>query len=142
MNMAQKIAHGSSAKHMLSKFDRGTDLGLGKTETRKFRVRQELWKAVEEKISGTSEGSTVEMKKKALSYIVLSVTNNILRRIAAVESASKAWRELEVLYSEDLLASRHRLNKKEVQEKVVFMLCVSWPWALQEFRYCARHGIL
>ena len=55
MNMAQKIAHGSSAKHMLSKFDRGTDLGLRKTE---MRVRQELWKAVEEKVSGTSEGST------------------------------------------------------------------------------------
>ena len=36
--MAQKIAHGSSAKHMLSKFDKGTDLGLGKTEMRKFRV--------------------------------------------------------------------------------------------------------
>src|SRR3954464_12656092 len=89
-----------------------------------MRVRQELWKAVEEKISGTSEGSTVEMKEKALSYIVLSVTNNILRRIAVVESASDAWRELEVLYSEDLLASRHRLKKKEVQEKAVFILYV------------------
>src|SRR5438270_5608321 len=114
MNMAQTIAHSSSEKHMLSKFDRGTDLGLVKTE---MRVRQELWKAVEEKISGTSEGSTVELKKKALSYFVLSVTNNILRRIAAVESASEAWWELEVLYLEDLLVSRHRLKKKEVQEK-------------------------
>src|SRR3954464_12098971 len=100
-----------------------------------MRVRQELWKAVEEKISVTSEGSTVELKEKALSYIVLSVTNNILRRIAAVESASEAWRELEVLYSEDVLANRHRLKKKEVQGKAVFMLCVSWPWALQESRY-------
>ena len=26
--MAQKIVHGSSAKHVLSKFDRGADLGL------------------------------------------------------------------------------------------------------------------
>src|SRR3954467_15498697 len=130
MNMSQKIAHGSSAKHLLSKFDRGTDLGLRKTE---MRVRQKLWKAVEEKISGTSEGSTVELKKKALSYFFLSVTNNILRRIAAVESASEAWRELEVLYSEDLLASRHRLKKMEVQGKAVFILCVSWPWVLRSF---------
>src|SRR4051812_47359767 len=110
--MVQKIVHGSSAKHMLPKFDGQTDFGLWKTEIRKFRVRQELWEAIEEKISGTSDGSTVEMKEKALSYIVLSVTNNILRRIAAVESASEAWRELEVLYSKDLLASRHRLKKK------------------------------
>src|SRR3954462_4462121 len=109
---------------------------------RKFLVRQELWEAIEEKISRTSEGSAVEIKEKALSYIVLSVTNNILRRIAAVESASEAWRELEVLYSEDLLASRHCLKKKEVQRKVVFMLCMSWLWALHEFRYRARHGIL
>ena len=128
--MLQKFAHGSSAKHVLSKFDRGTDLGLRKTE---MRVRQELWKAVEEKISGTSEGSTVELKKKALSYFVLSVTNNILRRIAAVESASDAWRELEALYLEDMFANRYHLKKKEVQKKAVFMLCVSWPWALQEF---------
>src|SRR5204863_2866053 len=97
---------------------------------------------LEEKISVTSERSMVKLKKKALSYIVLSVTNNILRRIAAVESASKAWRELKVLYSEDLLASQHRLKKREVREKAVFMLCVSWPWALPEFRYRARHGML
>src|SRR5436189_5352775 len=126
MNMEQTIAHGPSTKHLLSKFVRGTDLGLGKTEMHKFRVRQELWKAVEEKISGASEGSTVEMKEKAMSYIVLSVSNNILRRIAAVESTSEAWRELEVLYSKDLFASLHRLKKKEVQGEVVFMLCVSW----------------
>ena len=41
MNMAQKITHGSSAKHMLSEFDRRTHLGLGTTEMCKFRVRQE-----------------------------------------------------------------------------------------------------
>src|SRR5436853_6772430 len=59
----------------------------------------------------------VEIKERALSYFVLSVTSNILCRIAAVESAPEAWRELDVLYSEDLLANRHRLKKGRSREK-------------------------
>ena len=46
-------------------------------------VLQDLWKAVEEKDSGSSEGSMVDPKEKALSAIFVSVMDNVLREIAA-----------------------------------------------------------
>src|SRR4051812_26707844 len=79
---------------------------------RSFLMLQGLWKAVEEKFSGVSEESKVELKKRALNAIFMSVTDSVLREIATEKTASDAWKKLEELYSEKSLTNRLYLKKR------------------------------
>src|SRR4051812_15077106 len=73
---------------------------------------QGLWKAVEEKFSGVSEESKVELQERALSAIFMSVTDNVLREIVTEKKASDAWKKLEELYSRKSLTNRLYLKKR------------------------------
>ena len=75
-------------------------------------VLQDLWKAVEEKDSGSSEGSMVDLKEKALSAIFMSVMDNVLREIAGEKTPRAAWKKLEELYSGNSLKNRLYLKKR------------------------------
>lgn len=56
--------------------------------TRLPLVFQELWKAIEEKFSDDSKKSDqADLKERALSTIFVSVTDNVLRKIAGEKSA-------------------------------------------------------
>src|SRR3954465_981800 len=102
----------SSAKYEVPKFDGGTSFSLWKIRMKSSLVLQGLWKAVEEKFSGVSEESKVELKEKALSAIFMSVTDSVLREIADQESASGAWKKLEELYAGKSLTNRLYLKKR------------------------------
>src|SRR3954466_11709883 len=73
---------------------------------------QGLWKAVEEKFSGVTEESKVELQERALSAIFMSVTDNVLREITTEKTASDAWKKLEELYSEKSLTNRFYLKNR------------------------------
>src|SRR3954471_4876543 len=102
----------ASAKYEVPKFDGGTSFSLWKSRMKSSLVLQGLWKAVEEKFSGVSEESKVELKEKALSAIFMSVTDSVLREIADQESASGAWKKLEELYAGKFLTNRLYLKKR------------------------------
>src|SRR3954466_6654801 len=102
----------SSAKYEVPKFDGGTSFSLWKIKMRSSLMLQGLWKAVEEKFSGVSEESKVELQERVLSAIFMSVTNNVLREIATEKTASDAWKKLEELYSGKSLTNRLYLKKR------------------------------
>ena len=102
----------SSAKYEVPKFDGGTSFSLWKIRMRSSLMLQGLWKAVEEKFSGVSEESKVELQERALSAIFMSVTDSVLREIATEKTASDAWKKLEELYSGKLLTNRLYLKKR------------------------------
>ena len=76
--MTSNMVTHSSAKYEVPKFDGGTSFSLWKIRMRSSLMLQGLWKAVEEKFSGVSEESKVELQEKALSAIFMSVTDNVL----------------------------------------------------------------
>src|SRR5436189_3712177 len=102
----------SSAKYEVPKFDGETSFSLWKIRMRSSLMLQGLWKAVEEKFSGVSEESKVELQERALSAIFMSETDNILREIATEKMTSDAWKKLEELYSEKSLTNRLYLKKR------------------------------
>src|SRR3954464_8477402 len=110
--MTSNVVPTSSAKYEVSKFDGGTSFSLWKIRMRPSLMLQGLWKAVEEKFFGVSEESNVELQKRALSAIFMSVTDNVLREIATEKTASDAWKKLEELYSEKSLMHRLYLKKR------------------------------
>src|SRR5436190_9476510 len=73
---------------------------------------QGLWKAVEEKFSGVSEESKVELQERALSAIFMNVADSVLRDIATEKMASDTWKKLEELYSGKSLTNRLYLKKR------------------------------
>src|SRR5436190_11611011 len=101
-----------SAKYEVPKFDGGTSFSLWKIRMRSSLMLQGLWKAVEEKFSGVSEESKVELQERALSAIFMSVTDSVLREIATEKTASDAWKKLEELYSGKSLTNRLYLKKR------------------------------
>ena len=102
----------SSAKYEVPKFDGGTSFSLWKIRMWSSLMLQGLWKAVEEKFSGVSEESKVELQERAMSAIFMSVTDNVLREIATKKTTSDAWKKLEELYSGITLTNRLCLKKR------------------------------
>lgn len=88
--MASNVVHNSSAKYELARFDGEIDFSHWKTKMHMFLVLQGLWKIVEEKVCGNLDGSMVELKEKAPSFIFLSAKDNVLCEIATVTSAVEA----------------------------------------------------
>src|SRR5881628_2196937 len=110
--MTSNVVPTSSAKSEVPKFDGGTSFSRWKIRMRSSLMLQGLWKAVEEKFSGVSEESKVELEEKAMSAIFMSVTDNVLREIATEKKAYDAWKKLEELYSEKSLTNRLYLKKQ------------------------------
>src|SRR4051812_18399923 len=102
----------SSAKYEVLKFDGGTSFSLWKIRMRSSLMLKGLWKAVEEKFSGVSEESKVELQERAISAIFMRVTDNILREIATEKTASDAWKKLEKVYSGKSLTNQLYLKKQ------------------------------
>src|SRR3954464_8089212 len=109
--MASNVVTTTSVKYEISKFDGGTSFSLWKIRMWSSLMLQGLWKAVEEKFSGVSEESKVELQERALSAIFMSVTDSVLREIATEKTASDAWKKLEELYSGKSLTNRLYLKK-------------------------------
>src|SRR3954469_2466121 len=98
--MASNTMSVSSAKYEVPKFDGGTSFSLWKIRMKSALTLQGLWKSVVEKFKEDSdESKKADLKKKALSAIFMSVTDNVLREIVDVETASGAWKKLEVFYA-------------------------------------------
>src|SRR3954464_11368838 len=110
--MASNVVTTTSVKYEISKFDGGTSFSLWKIRMWSSLMLQGLWKAVEEKFSGVSEESKVELQERALSAIFMNVTDSVLREIATEKTASDAWKKLEELYSGKSLTNRLYLKKR------------------------------
>src|SRR3954463_12760581 len=110
--MTSNVVPTSSAKYEVPEFDGGTSFSLWKIRMRSSLMLRGLWKAVEEKFSGVSKESKVELQERALSAIFMSVTDSVLRKIATEKMASDAWKKLEELYSGKSLTNRLYLKKR------------------------------
>src|SRR5438270_13349774 len=110
--MASNTMSVASAKYEVPKFDGGTSFSLWKIRMKSALTLQGLWKAVVEKFDEDSdESKKVVLKKRALSAIFMSVTDNVLREIANEKTASGAWKKLEGLYAGKNLTNWLDLNK-------------------------------
>ncbi len=102
----------SSKKYEMEKFDSGSSFSLWKIKIKSSLILQGLWKVIEDNFSGgMKKAKKVDMKERALSAIFMSVTDNVLRKIAGESSTSAAWKKLEELYSAKSLTNRLYMKK-------------------------------
>src|SRR4051812_38434011 len=101
------------AKYEVPKFDGGTTFSLWKIRMKAALTLQGLWKAVVEKFDEDSdESKKADLKERAISAIFISMTDNVLRKIANEETASGAWKKLEGLYAGKNLTNQLYLKKR------------------------------
>src|SRR3954463_870272 len=95
-----------------------------------------LWKAVAENFDGALEESKADLKKKSLSTIFMSMTDNVLHEITDEKTAVGAWKRLEGLYAGKNLTNRLYLKKR------LYTLIMEEGSAVKEHLYAFNSNIM
>ncbi|KAF7829260.1 putative rhamnogalacturonate lyase B isoform X3 [Senna tora] len=104
-----------AAKFEIEKFNGNNDFSLWHVKMRALLVQQGLLKALEGKEALPTELSNQEkddLLERALSTILLSLADDVLREVADEKSAAGLWLKLETLYMTKSLTNRLYLKQR------------------------------
>ncbi|KAF7817786.1 Retrovirus-related Pol polyprotein from transposon TNT 1-94 [Senna tora] len=104
-----------AAKFEIEKFNGNNDFSLWRVKMRALLVQQGLLKALEGKEALPTELSNQEkddLLERALSTILLSLADDVLREVADEKSAAGLWLKLETLYMTKSLTNRLYLKQR------------------------------
>ncbi|KAF7841267.1 Retrovirus-related Pol polyprotein from transposon TNT 1-94 [Senna tora] len=104
-----------AAKFEIEKFNGNNDFSLWRVKMRALLVQQGLLKALEGKEALPTELSNQEkddLLERALSTILLSLADDVLREVVDEKSAAGLWLKLETLYMTKSLTNRLYLKQR------------------------------
>ncbi|KAF7834702.1 Retrovirus-related Pol polyprotein from transposon TNT 1-94 [Senna tora] len=104
-----------AAKFEIEKFNDNNDFSLWRVKMRALLVQQGLLKALEGKEALPTELSNQEkddLLERALSTILLSLADDVLREVADEKSAAGLWLKLETLYMTKSFTNRLYLKQR------------------------------
>lgn len=109
----------SPPSYNLPLFDGKMDFSIWKLKLKCILILERVHKAIDLSYSATvTEEEKSEMNERALSTIMLNLSDSVLRHVSTIESAKELWDKLDKMYTKTSLPSRMSLLENFINFKL------------------------